>query len=1004
MDDPDPDREHLEALVTSGMQPPGETELAISRESPNKHALIIGINHYQHYKNLTFACPDATSVDQLLSSAVFGPFATDVVLDESARRAELRRRSQEFFRRRAFLLVFYFAGHGTGGSNGGTLVTHDGEPYDEGIPFDELARWVRASPAQYVLLILDCCHSGAADIRDGAPQERKLAPPDAMMSDFDRLGQGRVLLASCARDAKAREEAEKGHGIFTHYFLQACRGGAADDAGRINIMRVYSYIREMQKDQVPVFKGEIEGDLILAQVSAPDAVRNEKRGFRYLHPLPPAPRFEGRKAQLDELKKFVKDRVGILAVVGLGGVGKTALIERFLNDLRSGQVDVAGAFVWSFYEDKSTVYFLRELYRYVAEAQPSQSTGYELLYEVMDRLYLERPLILVVDGLEVMQRTESDRTGLFGEILDPLLKRFLTTLASSPSNVRCIITSRFELPDLEPWKGKDYRCINLGDLGPEDARALLRRHLPHAEPADLDRIIGEYGTHSLTLDFIGGYIAKYFGGDPRRMEELSEYDPESNIKAERKLAKILNAYRNALSPHELAILERICVFRFGLSFDELYKIFVESGEKKFSGPLIEMGRKELRAECLRLAGLHLITMGTDDRLVVHPVIKDFFYNSFTESYAAHDKAREYFSSLVGKPGAELPVDKKILDLLEELLYHSIQVGRDDDAANIYYNRLGGVRHLGWNLGEFDRGKRIVDTLLEEMRKKGRFVLTASRDMGIYLRALGDLAGAEECYPDDLFRGLLWILRGNLDSAFSIKEPFYDPIKRCIQHIRGSFIDEIEFVTANSLLMMTEPRYFLRFLDNQHVTLSRKEWIEKRWFDDVARADLILAELARLEGDLPKARIHGQDAKNWILPSGSQEHLCGLYHFFSKLVGSEDISAAIKFNKQAENIAVERRFSLYLIDILNQKAMLNCHGNDFQGALVSARAASDHADASQCRHAWGRAEALHLQGKALLAMGRQDEARLLLADALELRRRIRDEAIGSTRELIQSIRP
>ncbi len=69
-----------------------------------------------------------------------------------------------------------------------------------------------------------------------------------------------------------------------------------------------------------------------------------------VHRLPPAPHFVGREPELQELRRFwAEGRRGVLAVVGLGGAGKTAVAAQFLAELvgsaRLPRPD--GLFVWS---------------------------------------------------------------------------------------------------------------------------------------------------------------------------------------------------------------------------------------------------------------------------------------------------------------------------------------------------------------------------------------------------------------------------------------------------------------------------------------------------------------------------------------------------------------------------------------------------------------------------------------------------------------------------------
>jgi hypothetical protein len=59
-------------------------------------------------------------------------------------------------------LLFYFYGHGHLRVNQGIFVTSDAKPYNEGVPMSEVIDQARQSRAREIVLLLDCCHSGAA--------------------------------------------------------------------------------------------------------------------------------------------------------------------------------------------------------------------------------------------------------------------------------------------------------------------------------------------------------------------------------------------------------------------------------------------------------------------------------------------------------------------------------------------------------------------------------------------------------------------------------------------------------------------------------------------------------------------------------------------------------------------------------------------------------------------------------------------------------------------------
>src|SRR5262249_54752499 len=85
-------------------------------------------------------------------------------------------------------------------------------------------------------------------------------------------------------------------------------------------------------------------------------------------------------------------------------------------------------------------------------------------------------------------------------------------------------------------------------------------------------------------------------------------------------------------------------------------------------------------------------------------------------------------------------------------HHSLQAGRTEQAEWLYTHVLGGLRHLGWKLGEMARGLRLL---------RGFQSCPDSWALGWFLRALGELDAAYEQNPLPCFRADIRLLQGRL---------------------------------------------------------------------------------------------------------------------------------------------------------------------------------------------------------------------------------------------------
>jgi hypothetical protein len=296
-----------------------------------------------------------------------------------------------------------------------------------------------------------------------------------------------------------------------------------------------------------------------------------------VHPLPAAPHFVGRDAELQALRACWRDGFrGVLALVGLGGAGKTAVAARFLDELLEPGAAPRpdGLFVWSFYQQPDAGLFLHEAYRYFAPvAAPATSAkGSGILHLLHDALALGGPHLLVLDGLERVQQQES--TGAYGRIEDPLLKGLLIRLAEGVGRTAVLVTSRFPLTDLASLQEHGYRPLDVGGIDPDAARALLRRRGVDGDDATLAQLIDAYGAHALTLDHLGSVIGQFLGGDARRAPEAPGLAGPGSDRQALRLARLLRAYEEHLPPAELALLCRLCLLRRNVTEEQIRQLFL----------------------------------------------------------------------------------------------------------------------------------------------------------------------------------------------------------------------------------------------------------------------------------------------------------------------------------------------------------------------------------------------------------------------------------------------
>lgn len=464
------------------------------------------------------------------------------------------------------------------------------------------------------------------------------------------------------------------------------------------------------------------------------------------HPLTRARYFTGREAFREQLVRWHADAAAperVIAVVAVGGTGKTALVERFL---RERGPDPGGVMVWSFYEDPRASALLDRALSYFAGAKEERPGGQvERLIQVLGQGSRH---LLILDGLEAVQSEGGDGRAP-GEVEDLGLRRLLRALAAGICGGRVLATSRFELVDLAPWEGQGLLTLHLPDLSGVEAHELLRSYGVQSGP-ELQGLLERVGCHALSVAMAGSYAGAFFGGNASAVTAALEPalaamdDPLA-----RRLRAVLSAYTQALSEPERELMCRLAVLPHGASLDLLRSVIASP---QVAGSLLGLEDAGLLRLLHRLGTLGLVSPGPLHTL--HPFVREHFRGLLgVPASLIHEIARRRVEAeLGGRPGARIS-DPGLLDRFESLLEHTFHSGRSLAAWQIYLHTLRGFNHLGLRLGEMVRGARIL-RLLDGADSSGRANAAqlpaavraqVAYDRGLYESALGDLASAERYY-------------------------------------------------------------------------------------------------------------------------------------------------------------------------------------------------------------------------------------------------------------------
>jgi hypothetical protein len=326
--------------------------------------------------------------------------------------------------------------------------------------------------------------------------------------------------------------------------------------------------------------GKLIGDLRKIIPSIPE-LRQEIGTSRFLRHT--AEFFLGRDEELQFLDGIWDRRVNVLSLIAWGGVGKTSLVCRWIQQRfidRQWQDPSGGPalwryFDWSFYDqgtrslddEKATRVgsvgdFFEQALSFFGDPNPSQPGKGQRLA----RLVRAQHSLLILDGLEPLQQPPNHPQA--GRLLDPDLADLLTALAQYNPGL-CLVTSRQAPAELDVLGGLAAERRDLDELPKKVAVQLLRELQITGTDKELERACDLFDCHALSLTLLGRFLLDAHGGDIARVDriklKLHKADRLTRPERHRTAWRVLEAYDGWLNaadgdPKALAVLRLVGLF------------------------------------------------------------------------------------------------------------------------------------------------------------------------------------------------------------------------------------------------------------------------------------------------------------------------------------------------------------------------------------------------------------------------------------------------------------
>ena len=402
------------------------------------------------------------------------------------------------------------------------------------------------------------------------------------------------------------------------------------------------------------------------------------------------PLFLGRQKELRLLDKAWKtDHVNVVSIVAWGGVGKTAMVNAWLNRLERDSFRGARRVLgYSFYsqgaaegKQASADPFINFALQWFGDPDPTKGTFWEK-GERLAELVRQEPTLLIIDGLEPLQHPHD------GSLKDMALKSLLKELAHQNPGV-CVITTRLQLSDIDSCVGTSVIRKPLERISKQDSVRLLKKLGARGSKKDLEKASNELQGHALALTLLARYVSVRYNGDIRQRDKIGKLTKEK--KQGEHTRKIMAAYARwyARRP-ELNILYIMGLFDRPAEQGAIEKLRAKPSIKGLTLQLQRLSEDDWQEVVHNLREVGLLSKqypNSPYALDCHPLVREYFGEKLEKNNPqawkqAHSRLYEYYKGLPEKLyGKFLPDTLEEMEPLFTAVAHGCMANRYEEVFN-----------------------------------------------------------------------------------------------------------------------------------------------------------------------------------------------------------------------------------------------------------------------------------------------------------------------------------
>lgn len=350
------------------------------------------------------------------------------------------------------------------------------------------------------------------------------------------------------------------------------------------------------------------------------------------------PSFFGREPELRVLTDWVlNESVQIVTLLGLGGIGKSALAVQFMHHIVSDFEVV----IWRSLRDAPTdEEFFTDLLQVIAPQSLMEAhVSPERLQAILLNHLRTTRILLVLDNLESLLEREN-----VGQLTPEHegFTRFLHQSAETKHQSCIVLTSREKPKDLIPFEGFQgpVRTLRLAHLDFKACEQLLNEKRIVGSAVEYAQLIDAYAGNPLALKIVSQTIIELFDGDLASFLEHGEVMFGS-------IVELLTAQFSRLSSLEQTVIIWLAILREPSSINDLSAVLafplprlqlLEAFETLYRRSLLERGNLQgsftLQSVVLEYITVHLIAELTAE--IVSGQLRRLFEHSIELAYV-----REY---------------------------------------------------------------------------------------------------------------------------------------------------------------------------------------------------------------------------------------------------------------------------------------------------------------------------------------------------------------------------